>query len=113
MAQPQPGIEGELLDEQRTVQLMELTRVCGVSVEQVRSMVAEGMLHPRGAAPEQWVFRGVEVIRVRRAVRLQRDLDLNLPGTALALELIDEIEHLRCRVRRLEQHLGQWTDVDA
>jgi chaperone modulatory protein CbpM len=55
----------------------------------------------------------VEVIRVRRAVRLQRDLELNLPGTALALELIDEIEQLRCRVRRLEQQVGGWTDADA
>jgi chaperone modulatory protein CbpM len=112
MTQSQAGIEGELLDEQRALKLAELVHVCGVSVEQVHSMVAEGMLQPRGAAPEQWVFRGVEVIRVRRAVRLQRDLELNLPGAALALELIDEIERLRCRVRRLEQHLGAWQDAD-
>lgn len=113
MTEPQAGLEGELLDEQRALALAELTRVCGVSVEQVRSMVAEGMLHPRGSAPEQWVFRGIEVIRVRRAVRLQRDLELNLPGTALALELIDEIERLRCRVHRLELQTGAWTDADA
>jgi chaperone modulatory protein CbpM len=113
MAQPQAGIEGELLDERCSVQITELVRVCGVSVEQIRSMVAEGMLHPQGALPEQWVFRGIEVIRVRRAVRLQRDLELNLPGTALALELIDEIERLRGRVRRLEQHLGRWSDADG
>lgn len=112
MTEPQAGIEGELLDEQRAVKLAELTHVCGVSVEQVRSMVAEGMLHPRGTVPEQWVFHGVEVIRVRRAVRLQRDLELNLPGTALALELIDEIERLRCRVHRLEQHLDTWQDAE-
>ncbi len=107
------GVEGELLDEQRALKLGELLRVCGVSAEQVRDMVAEGMLHPRGEVPEQWIFRGVEVIRVRRAVRLQRDLELNLPGAALALELIDEIQQLRCRVRRLEQQVGAWTDADA
>ncbi|WP_295543703.1 chaperone modulator CbpM [uncultured Thiohalocapsa sp.] len=113
MTEPQAGISGDLLDEQLALRLAELTQVCGVSVEQVRAMVAEGMLHPRGTAPEQWVFRGIEVIRVRRALRLQRDLELNLPGTALALELIDEIERLRCRVHRLEQHLGGWLDADA
>jgi hypothetical protein len=32
---------------------------------------------------------------VRRALRLQHDLELNLPGAALALELLDEIERLR------------------
>lgn len=113
MTEPQAGIQGELLDEQRALALAELAQVCGVSVEQVRAMVAEGMLQPRGTAPEQWVFRAVEVVRVRRAVRLQRDLELNLPGTALALDLIDEIERLRCRVHRLEQHLGGWSDADV
>jgi chaperone modulatory protein CbpM len=28
-------------------------------------------------------------------VRLQRDLEINLPGVALALELMEEIEELR------------------
>ena len=106
-------LQGEVLDEQRALKLGELLRVCSVSAEQVRAMVAEGMLHPRGTAPEQWVFRGVEVVRVRRAVRLQRDLELNLPGTALALDLIEEVQQLRCRVRRLEQQLGGWTDADV
>jgi chaperone modulatory protein CbpM len=113
MTQQPVGIEGELLDEQRALTVAEFIRVCGVSVDQVNSMVAEGMLHPRGAAPEQWVFCGVEIIRVRRAVRLQRDLELNLPGAALALELIDEIERLRCRVRQMELHLGNWSDADV
>ncbi|MCG6940136.1 MAG: chaperone modulator CbpM [Thiohalocapsa sp.] len=113
MTQQPNGLEGELLDEQRALALNELLRVCGVSAEQVRAMVAEGMLHPRGDAPERWIFRGVEVVRVRRAVRLQRDLELNLPGTALALDLIEEIQQLRCRVHRLEQQLGGWTDADV
>ena len=107
MAQRQTGIEGVLLDEHTVVTITELTQVCGVSIEQIQLMVGEGMLQPRnGARPEQWRFTGVEVKRARRALRLQRDLDLNLPGTALALELIDELEQLRRRVRSLEQLLG-------
>ncbi len=113
MLNPNNGLEGELLDEQRTLSLTELTRFCGVDLDLISAMVAEGMLHPRGAAPEQWIFRGVEVVRVRRAVRLQQDLELNLPGAALALELLDEIERLRCRVRRLEQHAERWSDADV
>ncbi len=107
MVQRQTGIEGVLLDEHTVVTITELTQVCGVSIEQVQLMVGEGMLQPRnGPQPEQWRFTGIEVKRARRALRLQRDLDLNLPGTALALELIDELEHLRRRVRSLEQLLG-------
>jgi chaperone modulatory protein CbpM len=107
------GLEGELLNDERTLTLAELSRCCGVELSLVRSMVAEGMLHPRGTAPEQWVFRRVEVVRVRRAVRLQHDLDVNLAGAALALELLEEIEQLRRRVRRLEGAAEQWADLEA
>jgi len=33
------------------------------------------------------------------ALRLQRDLGLNLAGAALALELLDEVEALRAQLR--------------
>jgi chaperone modulatory protein CbpM len=35
------------------------------------------------------------------ALRLQRDLDIDLAGAALALELLDEIESLRARLRAM------------
>lgn len=112
MSQAMTGLEGTLLDEQAILTLTELTRVCGVDLEQVSMMVGEGMLHPLGGAPEQWRFTGVEVRRTRRALRLQRDLDLNLAGAALALDLLDEVETLRRRVRWLEQQLGAAADGD-
>lgn len=108
-----PCIEGTLLDEGTCVTVTELTEVCHLSLTQIELMVGEGMLHPRGNRPEQWSFTGLEIQRARRALRLQRDLELNLAGAALALELLDEIEQLRGRVRRLEQHLGCLTDIDA
>jgi chaperone modulatory protein CbpM len=113
MAQKITTLEGVLLDERTVVSLTELTSACGVSREQVRSMVSEGILHPHGSDPEQWRFTGIEVWRTRRAVRLQQDLELNLAGTALALDLLDEVERLRRRVRCLEQHLSSPRDADG
>jgi chaperone modulatory protein CbpM len=113
MTHTETGIEGMLLDEQTRISVTELTRVCGVTIDEVRMMVGEGMLQPRdGGSPERWSFSGVEVRRARRALRLQRDLELNLAGTALALDLLDEIEQLRRRVRLLEQYLGGVRDAD-
>lgn len=113
MPEKMSAVEGVILDERTVVTATELTRVCGVSLEQVRMMVSEGMLHPLGAAPEQWRFTGIEVRRTRRALRLQQDLELNLAGAALALDLLDEVEQLRSRVRRLEQQLGSLYDADG
>jgi len=107
------AVEGVILDERTVVTVTELTRVCGLSLEQVQSMVREGMLHPHGAVPEQWCFTGVEVRRTRRALRLQHDLELNLAGVALALDLLDEVEQLRSRVRCLEHQLGRLEDANG
>mgnify|MGYP001114320439 CR=1 FL=1 len=43
--------------------------------------------------------------RISRAIRLQRDLSVNLPGLALALELLDEIDHQRQQLASLKQQL--------
>ena len=57
---------------------------------------------PTIADEADYRFPGASVTLVIKAVRLQRDLDLNYPGIALALELMDEIEHLRERLRVFE-----------
>ena len=44
---------------------------------------------PNGFLPEP------HCSRARLALRLERDLELNLAGVALALELMDELEYLR------------------
>jgi chaperone modulatory protein CbpM len=106
------SIEGVVLDEHTLIGIGELTQVCGISTDEVRIMVGEGMLHPLGAEPRQWRFTGIEVRRARRALRLRHDLELNLAGTALALDLLDEIERLRERVECLERYLDHPVDAD-
>jgi chaperone modulatory protein CbpM len=39
-------------------------------------------------------------------MRLQHDLNINLAGVALALDLMDEIETMRERLRRFEIESG-------
>jgi chaperone modulatory protein CbpM len=110
MVETDTRIEGVLLDEYLTVDLDELGRLCGSSARVLQVLVNEGLLQPRGSYPAQWRFSGIEVRRARRALRLRRDLELNLAGTALALDLLDEIEELRERVRVLERQLGMGLD---
>lgn len=94
----------ELLDEWARFTLHDMCRVCGVHAEFLMELVAEGVITPQPrtrrasrppARPAQWHFDGLAVVRVQRAVRLKEDLGVNLPGVALALELLDELETLR------------------
>jgi chaperone modulatory protein CbpM len=87
------------LDESVEFTLSELCSVCHISEDIVVEIVAEGIVEPIGGAPNQWRFSGVALTRVQRVVRLQEDFGVNLPGAALALELLEEVERLR-RSRR-------------
>ncbi len=86
---------GIVIDERVEITLGELCRSCGLTAEQAIEMVAEGILDPRGREPVSWRFRSTELVRIERALHLQRDLRVNLPGVALALDLLEELEELR------------------
>jgi chaperone modulatory protein CbpM len=89
------AISALLLDDSVELTLTELCSSCGVSEQLVVEIVAEGIVEPKGGEPRQWRFSGIAVARVRRVVRLQHEFDVNLPGAALALDLLEEIERLR------------------
>ncbi len=90
----------ELLDDGVELTLVELCRASGTAEAQVRVWVVEGVLSPRGASPEQWRFGAAALRRARLARTLAGELDVNAPGIALALDLLDEIEALKASLRR-------------
>jgi chaperone modulatory protein CbpM len=86
---------GLVLDEGVTLSLDELCETCKISTELVIEMVEEGVIEPSGAQPENWLFDGLALKRLQTALHLQRDLRVNLPGAALVLDLLEELEDLR------------------
>lgn len=95
------------LDRHIELSLVEVCEACGLYTERLIEMVEEGVIEPRGVTPAAWVFDGLALERAQLAQRLQRDLDINLAGAALALDLLEELRSLRQRVRRLEQENTQ------
>jgi chaperone modulatory protein CbpM len=95
-------LTGILLDERAGLTLNELSRACSNSSEWVIELVEEGVLEPIGHEQAHWRFSGISLQRARTAMRLQRDLNINLAGVALALDLMKEIDTLRDRLCRFE-----------
>lgn len=92
-------LTGVVLDESTLVTFAELCECCDVGGEVVAEMVELGILDPAGGAPGDWRFAGKGLRRAATAVRLQRDLGVNLAGAALALELLERIDRLEARLR--------------
>ena len=96
-------LTGDILDEHHELSLRELCRVCSLDTMRIVEFVDEGILKPRGRIQATWRFSTVTIQIVQRTVRLQRDLDINLAGVALVLDLMEEIEQLRSRVEVLDR----------
>lgn len=93
---------GIILEEQTELTLADVCRACAVQAEFIIELVEEGVLIPVGHEPDGWRFSGIHMQRATVALRLQRDLGVNFAGVALALQLLDEVDELRARIRTLE-----------
>jgi chaperone modulatory protein CbpM len=94
----QQTLTGAIFDESAVLSLKDLSRMCSIDERHIVQFVEEGVLNVIEVRSE-WHFRGDALRRARLAVRLERDLELNLAGVALAVELIEEIEQLRRQIK--------------
>ena len=96
---------GDLIADTPELTLQELCRACGLSQEQVEAYVAERIVEPRGRECVRWRFSHMSLIAARRARRLERDLDLNAAGVAVAFDLMAQLDVLKSRLALLEHNV--------
>ena len=89
------ALSGAIFEESAILTVKELSRIFAVDERHIVEFVQEGVLEVVEIDTTEWHFTGAALRRARLALRLERDLELNLAGVALALELMDELEHLR------------------
>ncbi len=96
---------GLIVEECETLSLVTLCRYCTLPTKTVIKMVNRGIIDPIDPtlSYSQWQFSGTSLLRVQTALRLQQDLEVNLAGAVLALELLDEIKQLRQQVAYLQR----------
>ena len=92
-------LSGKLLEEDSDVTLSQLCEACAVQAQAIEAMMEEGIVDPTGGDVGTWRFTRTSVVRVRTVLRMQRDLDVNLAGAALALDLLERIEALQARLK--------------
>ena len=85
--------------EEDTLTLEQLCHACNVNTDWVTGLIEESIIEPQGKNSQSWRFSGSSLLRVRFALRLQRDLGVNLAGIALALDLMEELKHLRIKTQ--------------
>ena len=92
-------LTGSIFDDGTEITIIELCKVCSVDPQLVDELISEGIIEPAGHSEAARVPYSA-VRRTHTVVHLQRDLGVNIAGAALALELLDKIEHLKAQLRR-------------
>lgn len=93
---------GTVLDETISYSLRQCCAVCKINAQMIREMIDEGVISPAGDNPQNWCFGAIEIKRIQITLRLQQDLRVNLPGAALALDLLEKLAELQSISRNHE-----------
>jgi len=84
-----------ILDETTFFSLRQCCALCRINAQMIHEMIDEGVICPIGDNPQNWRFGATQIKRIQITLRLQQDLRVNLPGAALALDLLEELAELQ------------------
>lgn len=90
---------GKIVDHTKDLTLEELCERCEMSRDAVSAYIEHGLIDVEGDV-SQWRFSQVNIVKLRAAYRVERDLSLNPAGATLALELMSQIDALKSQIRR-------------
>jgi chaperone modulatory protein CbpM len=100
MEKEQEFLTGSVIGDEAVLSIEELARACGTEAQWISELVAIGLLEPQGTETSRWRFCAEDLSCARRVARLQRDFDASLDTAAVMLDLLDQIEQLRARLKR-------------
>lgn len=95
---------GVLIEDTNTSSFIEVCHKYNIPQELLIEMIEEGLFPDQPSNTDQVALDQKALRRIESAFRLHRDLNINLPGVALALELLDEIEIMRHELDILHKH---------
>ena len=96
------------------ITVSELCEQEGLSHSRLVEMVQYDIARPvAGTSLEDWVFDATSAHWLKKALRLQRDLDLDWVAVAMLVDLLRERERLDQENRQLRQRLGRFLSDDG
>jgi chaperone modulatory protein CbpM len=98
-------IEAQVSADGEWLSVTQVCRASQIDFQVVIELAELGLVRPRGTEPAEWQVSAVELVRLRTAARLMRDLGINVSGAALAVELLEARRELEVRLRALERCL--------
>lgn len=87
-------IIGVLIEETTTISFQEVCHKYRIPEALLHEMVEHGLFSTKTTTKELITLSPKDLLKIESAFRLHRDLRINLPGVALALELLEKIDRM-------------------
>lgn len=91
-------LTGDILDEV-TLNIEQLAQACAVNTEWVIARVNAGLLTCSVIESNTWYFVSTDLARARKLASIERDFDANEEIAALVVDLMEEVERLRNKLK--------------
>ncbi|KTD22546.1 chaperone modulator CbpM [Legionella londiniensis] len=98
-------LTGTLLDESTTISFLEVCRQYQLPQELLFELIEHGIIQVQGKNIKQMRFDYRMLSRIQSAARLKEDLGINLPGIAVILDLLEELQQIRDELRILQRQI--------
>jgi len=96
-------LEAQVLGEGEWIAVTEICQLCRIDRDALMELATLGLIEPREHGPGEWRVPAAALPRLRVVGRLMHDLDINVNGAALVVELLEARRELESRLRRLER----------
>ena len=101
----QEDVVGVIVDETTTFSIREVCAKCNISQGLLVQMVEHGLFEFNSLPKDDEQIDLKTLKRIESAFHLYHDLEINMPGISLILELKDELEQLRKQLSLLSKHV--------
>lgn len=98
-------ITGILIEETTTLTFNEVCQHYHIPKELLMDLIEYGIFNNQTTQIEQIIFDQNALRKMETGFRLHKDLDINLAGVALALELLEELDNMRNELRMLQKQV--------
>lgn len=97
---------GVLMDDSTCLTFVEVCERCHVPEAWLLDVLEHGLFHDKGVPSTNMTFHYTMLPRLQAALRLQRDLELNVSGVVLAMELLEKIDALNAKLTVLQRQVA-------
>lgn len=99
-------VAGVLMDANTSISYVEICQKCNISEDVLYELLEHGLVNTLTITKKKHLD-AANLARIKTASRLHHDLNVNIPGVVLVLELLDELNLVRNELTILQHHVNK------